>query len=208
MCGSSRRLKCKPGHPRTLLRWGRRGTVPPTRGRPPRSRRGGYATSPALLAEGATKGCPLQRCHSRATHGCQSTKALAWKGPAGFPLRKARSPALRRYTEARHPRTSCVSVPRVRLRFPPLLQHAQGHAHWRAQVPRASRTFWRPGLAVESTQEPMASASASGHAPTQARARDRTVPPVRAPGSPPPSCALLPAAAAASNLRRQDVAGG
>lgn len=70
------------------------------------------------------------------THSCRCTKALACKGPAGFPLREARSPALRRYTVARHPRTSCVSVPRARLRFPPLLLQAKGHAHWRAQVPR------------------------------------------------------------------------
>lgn len=54
----------------------------------------------------------------------------------------------------------------------------------------------------------MVVAYAADHAPPKARARDRTVPLVRAPGSPPPSCALLPAAAAACNLRRQDVAGG
>ncbi|KAL1774611.1 hypothetical protein HispidOSU_027929 [Sigmodon hispidus] len=54
----------------------------------------------------------------------------------------------------------------------------------------------------------MAFAYTTGHAPLKARARDRTVSLVRAPGSPPPSCAQLPAAAAACNLRRQDVAGG
>lgn len=43
----------------------------------------------------------------------------------------------------------------------------------------------------------------------QRRARDRSIQPVRAPGSPPPPRARLPAAAAAAcNLRRQDVAGG
>lgn len=54
----------------------------------------------------------------------------------------------------------------------------------------------------------MGFASTAGHAPPKARARDRTGGTVRALGSPPPSCALLPAAAAACNLRRQDVAGG
>lgn len=61
---------------------------------------------------------------------------MACKGPAGFPLREARAPALRRYTVARHPPTSCVTVPRAGLRFPPLLLPVQRHAHWRAQVPR------------------------------------------------------------------------
>lgn len=97
------------------------------------SRRDRYTTSLALLPAGeATTGC----LPSVATHSCQRTKALAWKGPAGFPLRGASAPALRRYTAARHPRTSCVCVPGSRVRFPPRLLQAQGHAHWRAQVPR------------------------------------------------------------------------
>lgn len=145
---------------------------------------------------------------SRATHGCLRTKAPARKGPAGFPLREARALALRRYTAARHPRTSCVTVPRAGLRFPPRLLPVQGHAHWRAQVPRPVEPSGGPDWRARALQSQWRSRMPLATPLPGARARDRTVPLVRAPGSPPPSCALLPAAAAACNLRRQDVAGG
>lgn len=76
--------------------------------------------------------------------------------------------------------------------------------------PEAGRPLLRPGLArgcapTDQWRPPLSSVTP----PSQARARDRSILPVRAPRSPPPSRAQLPAAAAAAcNLRRQDVAGG
>lgn len=181
-CGGGWRLPYKTGHPKTPLRWGEERQCPAhRRGRPLRTRRDGYATSPALPAEGATTGCPPQRCHPRATHGCLCIKALAWKGPAGFPRREARASALHRYPAARHPRTSCVTVPRAGLRFPPLLLQIQGHAHWRAQVPRpvgpSEGPDWRASVLKSQwcSRMPLATpsqgAGARPHGPSGARSR-------------------------------------
>lgn len=98
---------------------------------------------------------------------------------------------------------------RAPLQFPPLLLPAQGTRPLARAGPGTGHAplTARIGLAVHSRTNGVRPGNRSRPLP-QARARDPSVPPVRALGSPPPPRAQLPAAAAACNLRRQDVAGG
>lgn len=170
-----------------------------------RAPQGELSAAPSTGGARGTKGRPSERSSPRRGSRLSRYKSSDRKIPRGVPAaeRRGRGPA-----PARRPRTSCVSVPGSGLQFPPLLPPAKGARPLARASPEAG---WAP-LSVRIG--PAANLRTNGVHPCP---RPRLLPRRRRVTAPSSRCALRDprplrvrsrAAAAACNLRRQDVAGG
>ena len=190
----------------------------------------GHASSPGTSlrrGKGEAEVSPAGRALRRAQHrrgwrdkGAPSRALVSAPGFKAVTVQKLRQENTprgpRRGREGARPRPSPppsdVVRQRARLRAPISAPPPAGQGGTpigtrtpRGRVGASLSTDWPCREPADQWRSPLSSATP----PPQAWARDRPIPPMRAPGSPPPPRAQLPAAAAAAcNLRRQDVAGG
>lgn len=162
--------------------------------------------------EGQWDALPSTRFHARVP-GRHHTDALAGKCSAGSPLLGAGGGGRGAAPAQPRPGPPPSDVLRQRARLPAQISAPPppgqegtpiGEGRPRGRAGPSCGSDWSGRPPTNQRRSPLPQATPS----PQARARGRCILTVRALGSPPPPRAQFPAAAAACNLRRQDVAGG